>query len=349
MFLNNIKKITRKITPTPVIGVIKIFLNDIYNLIDKITLPFNLIKEYRRKKTWLSNHEIVEYRKKIKIYDVFNFYNELETLEIRLNVLNNYVDYFVIVESTLTHSGLPKELFYENNKNIFKKFENKIIHLVINNSPKSFEEVKERLKNINISEFEKEVLEYALSSPNIKNGEANFLRDFYEKEYIKKSLIGLSDDDFCFVSDLDEIWNPKLVIDYSSNDIFKFKQDSYMYYLNNRSNDNWRDWTGTIGTKYKNIKNNCLNHLRTQNKSKYTILRNGGWHFSFQGGLNRVIKKIESYSHQEINNLKIKSEIKNNLLYQKDIRGRHIKFWKDESNLPEYILKNKDKYKELFK
>ena len=68
--------------------------------------------------------------------------------------------------------------------------------------------------------------------------------------------MGLANDDFCFISDLDEIWNPEAFIDFSKNDIFKLKQVACVYYLNNRSNENWRGWTGTIGTKYKNIKNN---------------------------------------------------------------------------------------------
>ena len=221
-------------TPAPIKKMIKFFLNDIVNLIDSITLPFDLIKENKNKKTWLSKEEIQEYRKTIKIYDAFNFYNELETLEIRLNILNEHVDYFVLIESTLTHSGLPKELFYEKNKQLFKKFEHKIIHYVIDNPLQSFEDAYQRLSDPNTPEFDRKVLEEALSSPNIKKGEINFLRDFYEKEYVKKPLVGLSDNDFCFISDLDEIWNPELIIDYSKDFIFKLKQNPYIYYLNNR-------------------------------------------------------------------------------------------------------------------
>lgn len=341
-------KFLKEKTPVKIKNVIKSLLNIKKNVIEYIKKPLYFIIEKKRKKTWLSKDELAEYRKKIKIYDAFNFFNELEILDVRLNILNEYVDYFVIVESTLTHSGLPKELFYEKNKNLFKKFEHKIIHYVINNSPKSFEEARERLKDPVTSEFDRNVLKEALSSDNIEPGNSNFLRDFYEKEYIKKPLIGLSDDDFCFVSDLDEIWNPEMLIDYSRDDIFKPQQDGYIYYLNNRTNE-IDGWTGTIGTKYKNIKNNCLNHLRTRGKTKYTIINNGGWHFSFQGGAERVKTKIESYSHQEINNNNIKSQIDNKLIKNKDIRGRYIKFWKDESKLPKYILENKEKYKEFFK
>lgn len=349
MLLNKTSKKIIKHTPNSIKKIIKFFLNDIANFIDSITLPFLLIKERRIKKTWLSKDKLVEYRKKIKIYDAFNFYNELETLEIRLNVLNDYVDYFVLVESTLTHSGLPKELFYEKNKHLFKKFEHKIIHYIINNPLKSFEDAKERLNNSKTPEIEKSILKDALSSDNVPQGLVPSLRIFYEKEYIKKALVDLSDDDFCYISDLDEIWNPETFVDYSKDDIFKFKQDNYIYFLNNRSSENWIGWTGTIGTKYKNIKNGCLNHLRTMGKNKFTIIRNGGWHFTWQGGIQRIENKLEGYDHQEFNTQKTKSEIKIKILKNIDIRGKHIKFWKDESKLPKYILENKEKYKEFFK
>ena len=309
MLLNKTFKLIIKHTPASIKKIIKYFLNDITNFIDNITLPFDLIKEQKEKREWLSKEEISDYRKTIKIYDAFNFYNELETLEIRLNVLNDYVDYFVIAESTMTHSGKPKELFYEKNKHLFKKFEHKIIHCIIDNPVNSFEEVKERLNKTEIPEIEKSILREALSSNNIAPGVIPSLRIFYEKECIKKALIGLSNNDFCFLSDLDEIWNPETIIDYSLDNIYKFKQDNYVYFLNNRSNDNWIGWTGTVGTKYKNIKNGCLNHLRTVGKNKFTIIRNGGWHFTWQGGYTRVVSKLESYDHQEFNTEKNKSKI----------------------------------------
>jgi hypothetical protein len=52
----------------------------------------------------------------MKIIDCFTFYNELDLLNYRLNILNNVVDYFIIVESTHTHVGKEKNLIYEENK-----------------------------------------------------------------------------------------------------------------------------------------------------------------------------------------------------------------------------------------
>ena len=70
-----------------------------------------------------------------KIYDCFPFFNELDLLEIRLNYLDPYVDYFVLCEAKVTFSGISKKLFYAENKDLFKKFEHKIIHVVVDDTP----------------------------------------------------------------------------------------------------------------------------------------------------------------------------------------------------------------------
>lgn len=71
------------------------------------------------------------------IYDIFNINNELDVLELRLNILNNYVDYFIIIESTKTFSGINKPLYYNENKLRYLKFNNKIIHCIINEYPEN--------------------------------------------------------------------------------------------------------------------------------------------------------------------------------------------------------------------
>jgi len=349
MFLNKIKVTLIKIIPRSIKEILKYFLNDIRNIIDFIKTPIIILEEKIERNKWLSPKDIDTYRRKIKIYDIFTFFNEIELLEIRLNILNPYVDYFVIIEATETFTGLPKKLYFEENKHLFERWNHKIIHYVIKDTPKDRNELRERLNNDKIQLLDKQIITDSLTSDNIPIGQDQWLKEFYQKETIKKALLGLFDDDFCFISDLDEIWNTEIKIDYSRDNIFKLKQNPYVYYLNNRSNENWAGWTGTIATKYKNIKDNCLNHLRTDSKTTYTTLLNGGWHFTFQGGIEKIKQKLESYGHQEINTEKIKSELDKNLNENKDIRKRHIKFWRDDNNLPKYILENKDKYKNLFR
>jgi len=71
----------------------------------------------------------------MKIIDCFTFYNELKMLEFRLAELNDDVDYFVLVESTFTHTGNKKDLFFEKNKNLYSKYLHKIIHIIVDDMP----------------------------------------------------------------------------------------------------------------------------------------------------------------------------------------------------------------------
>ncbi len=298
------------------------------------------------KKPTAPREEILAYRKKIKVYDVFIFFNELELLELRLNMLNNYVDYFIIVEATVTFSGLPKKLFFEENKYRFRQFEHKIIHYIIKDTPTNEDDLRKRLLDDKLNFLDREIINTTLTSDNIPQGQSHWLREFYQKESMKKALVGLGGNDICFISDVDEIWNPEVSIDYTKDDIFKLRQNMYAYFMNNRSSE---QWAGTYATKYKNIKHNSINHLDTPSKTHYTYVKNGGWHFTNLGGADRIKQKIESYGHQEFNNDEIKTQIEKRIINNEDFIGRKFKFWVDESNLPKYLLDNNARYKTFFK
>lgn len=295
-----------------------------------------------------SSKDLLKYKKNIKIYDIFSFFNELDLLEIRLNILGPYVDFFVIIEANVTFSGLPKPLYYKENEERFSKWKNKIIYYTITDMPNNEEELHERLLNKEISTVERKIIQNTLSSKNIPKGQVNWLRDFYQKESAQKILdeLRLRDNDICFVSDLDEIWNPESRIDYRMDGIFKLKQKVYSYYLNNRSSEYW---DSAFVTKYKNLKNGCLNHIRSNMKPSYLYINKGGWHFTNQGGLEKIKEKIQSYSHQEFNNENIIMKVENQLSENKDFVGRNFKFWVDENELPKYLLENKKKYSKFFK
>jgi beta-1,4-mannosyl-glycoprotein beta-1,4-N-acetylglucosaminyltransferase len=259
-------------------------------------------------------------------YDIISLNNELDMLEIRLNILNDYVDYFVIVEATETFTGKEKPLYYELNKDRFEKFNHKIIHYVVRDTPKSF----------NDADCNQYYLRIAASSDNVANDHLCWLKEFYQKEMIKEALVNLNDDDICFISDLDEIWNYKL--DFNIGDeIYKpMIKNCYINYLNVKTNEVWNVetnmFTGPIIAKYSNIKNSCLNHLRTLRKTKYVFIEDGGWHFNAIGGIS---KKIESFSeHPQYT--------------ESYMRAREYGSRVDESDLPEYLILNKEKYKDLF-
>jgi hypothetical protein len=335
-------------------GIVRMYLNSIERIFRHIRWN---VRTYEAKKKWMSPREIIEYRKKIQIYDVFSFFNELDILEIRLNILAPYVDYFVIVEATETFSGHPKPLYFQENRARFKKWEHKIIHHVVHDVPIDEEDLRARLHNSDLSILDRQITNDSLSSPSIgkdADGKAikAWLNEFYIKENIKKALINLNDDDICYISDLDEVWNPDLMIDYSQDSVFKLIQKGYMYYLNNRSNEeDWTGWTGTIVTKYKNIRNACSLHLRNHHmmKSKFIFLKNGGWHFAFQGGFDGAQRKIVESKHFWYDPDKTLPELRNRVSSNIHYRGSKYKLWKDERGLPEYLLKNKQLYKNFFR
>jgi beta-1,4-mannosyl-glycoprotein beta-1,4-N-acetylglucosaminyltransferase len=296
----------------------------------------------------------------MKIYDCFTFFNELEVLEIRLNILNDYVDYFVIVEATKTHAGKPKELYYLKNKNKFKKFENKIIHVIVDDMP----EIKE-------SRWELE----------------NFQRNA-----IIRGLKNCEPDDIILISDVDEIPNPEKIIEVKeklktskSNKVFSeilkftkkifkitrknnalslpfkiilsypiilFRNKVYMYYLNGYVSDRW---IGTAALRYEDLikifegQPQLVRDIRSRFFVFFNVLKDAGWHFSYLGGAERVLTKLKSFSHSEYDTPEFANIDKINkiMAQNKTIDGKEIKFVKIDNTFPEYIVKNKEKYKHL--
>jgi beta-1,4-mannosyl-glycoprotein beta-1,4-N-acetylglucosaminyltransferase len=281
---------------------------------------------------------------------VFTFFNELDLLELRLDMLNPYVDKFILIECVETFSGKSKSLYYEDNKERFSKYHDKIIHHITYDPPKSFEDLRERILDPNIDNLTKQICIQALTSTNVPPGEIHWLKEFYQKENIRRAILKANPnpEDLCFITDLDEYWNTELNYTNIEDDkIYKLKQLAYSGYMNVRSSE---AWAGTLLTKYKNIEDACLNHLRTRSKTKYEYIDNAGWHFTFIGGEQQVKMKLESYGHQEYNNDEIKNRIKDLLEQGKDVLGRNeFEFWIDESELPNHLIENKKKYKQYFK
>ena len=283
----------------------------------------------------------------MKVTDSFIFFNELDILEIRLNTLNDKVDTFILVESTVSHSGKEKPLFYEENKKRFEKFNHKIVHCVVEDTPNSFEEAQQRFLSSK-DELEKNILMHCLTTSNVPPGETQWLREFYQHESVRRGMLmaNLQDDDVCFVSDVDEIWNPEVNYETDDFSVRKLRQNVHMAFLNLRSSE---EWIGTYYTKYRNIKNASANHFDTVAKTKHVIVENGGWHFTYQGGLERIKTKLENFGHQEYNNDQVKDLVYKRLERGEDVLGRPFSCVIEDINLPDYIKENKQKYNHLFK
>jgi len=253
------------------------------------------------------------------IYDIFSFNNELDMLDLRLNILDPYVDKFVLVEAAKTFSGIDKPLYYEDNKERFEKFHDKIVHYRVLDSPTAFDDPN----------CDQEILQMALNSDTVTREHICWFIEFYQKESIKKALINLNDDDICIISDVDEIWNYNISLSPNGEEIWKpLINNCYIEYLNVKTNENWTYFTGPIITRYENIRNNNpMCHLRVLKKFQhlYKFIENGGWHFNALGGIQ---KKIEDFKHPVYRNEYM--EMRKN--------GYRV----DESGLPAYILENKD-------
>ena len=283
----------------------------------------------------------------MKIYDCFNFFNELDILDLRLNILSDYVDYFVLVESSITHSGVPKPFFYEQNKFRFREFEKKIIHYKVFDTPSDF---------LNLKNSEDPIVtkinQYIETQTNRFNRltQIDYGRDFFQKECVRRPLSICDDDDIIMISDADEIPNPKLLKKIQEldldNKIYSLNQKTYYYYLNVLKQD---DWYGTKLSKFKNIKNLSFNEIRGDEKLSSRI-SNGGWHFSFMGGKEMVLKKILSYSARDHVNSNVILNLQENIDNDVDpfFRGK-LQIVKLDETYPEYLLNNIEKYKLLIK
>ena len=253
-----------------------------------------------------------------KIIDCFIFYNELDLLNYRLNLLDDYVDYFVIVEATHTHSGKEKKLFYNENRDLFEKFKYKIIHIIVDDFPYKYPDI----------DIEK--------NQQWKN-------ENYQRNCIKRGIdrLTLDDSDIITICDLDEIPNPKILNELKDNkrQITNscLKMDMYYYNLNNKTNIN--DWIAPKLISYKEFKKIDITIQEFRYKKIDNIIENGGWHLSFFGDKDFIINKIQSYGHQEFNNNKFLSNIEDKINLNKDLFNRknfNIQYINinDNNNLP---------------
>ena len=293
----------------------------------------------------------------MKIFDCFMYFDEEVVVDVRLNTLNQFVDYFVIVESKFTHKGDLRELKFNHKK--FEKFKDKIIYLIDDRVYPQTEKIESE-----DTQGEKS-RKYILNATYRENGQRNF---------IKKGLNIASDEDLILISDVDEIPNlSDLNLQEIDEKIILFKQDMF-YYKFNLCLPNLI-WTGTKACKKKylispqwlrNIKDRKYSFFRFDaffSKTKYInikIIDNGGWHFSNIKTAKEIEYKLKSYLHhrefdenpmsiEDIDKIIKDKQAIYDLTVDKTTNkiGNGSKLVKFElKKLPIYIQKNQDNYKE---
>ena len=287
------------------------------------------------------------------------FYDEDLLLDLRLNILDQHVDFFVIVESKYFHNGKERQLKFDIKK--YKKFENKIIYIVHENEP------------IKIHKLNKEDDEGTKSYKLIINAH---LRENDQRNHISKGLNNAKDDDLILISDVDEIPNfESIKFEKIKNQIIMFEQ-SIFYYKLNRYLPNFI-WYGTKGCKKKNLKSpQWLRNIKSKkflfwrldtlfSNKKYInkyFVNDGGWHFSNLKNAEGLELKLKSYLHhrdyevEELGIKKIDELIKNNQTIYDMFADKSSKKYGDDKRkklekyefncLPEFIKLNKDRLKD---
>ena len=257
------------------------------------------------------------------IYDCFQFFNEEHIVDLRLNILNKFVDTFVIVESTINHQGQNKKLNFDIKK--FPKFKNKINYIIVDDTPKD------------------------IIKPHT-GGES--LVEQHQRNSLIKGLKEASDNDLVILSDVDEIPDLNKLKEFDKNKYAVFSQKMFMYKLNllNLRENNWHGSKICLKKNLKspqwlrNLKFKKYPFWRFDKPRNIQIIKDGGWHFAYLHTAENISRKIKSFAHGEFNkkNLTDEKEIQKRIENKEDIfnRGYDLKKIDIDESYPDYIRQN---------
>ena len=285
----------------------------------------------------------------MKIFDCTTFFSEDMLMDLRFNILDEYVHKFIVVESVFSHSGEKKKLNFDINK--YPKFKDKIIYLVIENEPEGLIEAKNPASK---------------RSNSVKRIEQSY-------EYMEKGISEALQDDLIILSDNDEIPNlESKTFQNSSKDLFLFRQLFFYYKFNLLYNK--IQWFGSRACKRKRLKS--FSWLKNIKNKKYPfwrldtyfselkntnieIVENGGWHFTNVKSPQDLFIKLNNFGHhdefelsgltvqdieEKINNRKVFYDHFADKSNQDKWNSNDLLEVSDENLLPSYLLKNKIKY-----
>lgn len=265
------------------------------------------------------------------VIDSFPFNDELDMLELRLGQLDSVVDFFVLVETNRTFSGMPKPLYYLENKERFKQWNHKIIH----------------------------------ASPNLGNA-GSWEFEAIQREVLVNMVRNLNPGlhDTMTFSDCDEIPNPEVIKNYTYDlGLRNLKQYTYFYNFNHLFDYGNRAWSrARIGVVEHMYDHGAMGFrggwpVGEDMNPNYIAIENGGWHGSyFTPDLTKIRRKVRSISHDDLwafidgrSDKQLADDIHNGRdLYHRAGIGDAV--WVDtnatvEHRLPPYYLQNKERFK----
>ncbi len=267
----------------------------------------------------------------MSVYDCFSYWDEDLLLDVRFNILNKYVDYFVVVEGNKTWQNNSKKLRFDINN--FQKFKSKIIYVPVDDMP---------------------------------DGDNPYIRENFQRNCISRGIKNANENDLIIVSDLDEIPNPLALGKFEKKMKYAVFKQMHFYYKFNLQSTFHPNWFGSRVCIKKFLKSpQWLRNLKFKKRpwwridkmSLNNILSDGGWHFCNLKNPQNLLYKYKNLCETNdpyVFKEKIDSkhlnidEIEKSIKLGVDLIGRGHKYKKIDldDKYPEYILENKDKFNE---
>lgn len=220
-----------------------------------------------------------------RVFDTFPFFNELDMLELRLSILDPVVDRFVLVESTVTYSGLAKPLYFADNKARYARWQDRIEHVVVDDTPDT--------------------------------GTWRWGREYHQRDQIMRGLAACRCDDLVLLSDVDEIPDPEAV---AARTRGGYHQEYMLYYLNCRHMN--EDFIGTTALYYFQFA--AMGPQATRHRRwDFPRIERGGWHFAYAMPAARIRAKLKAFSHAEFDTPEIAADIDGHRERLTDLFGVH--------------------------
>jgi beta-1,4-mannosyl-glycoprotein beta-1,4-N-acetylglucosaminyltransferase len=225
----------------------------------------------------------------MRIIDCFPYFNEKELLELRINLLYDHVDKFIICDADRTHSGKPKPFT-----------------------------CKDTIRELNLPEDKIQVVEVNLP----KDSPDSWVSSAWIRERMQRNAASefIEDGDICYIGDCDEIINPEFIKYYASiskqnlNYILRVP----LTFLNGRADlrvcdqqGNPRDWSVSYFCMRNHLQKYTLSDIREARSMSKQIdfldifvtedekIVECGWHFSWMGDIERIKTKCNSFLHHD--------------------------------------------------
>ena len=266
----------------------------------------------------------------MKIYDCFPFYNELDLLELRLTELYDYVNHFVLVEANSTHQGNPKPYYFEENKERYAQWADKIIHIKVDNMP---------------------------------NHPDAWVNEAHHRDQIMQGLVHADADDLVIISDLDEIVRPAALEHMTSSDqsIFALRMSLHNFKFNYmRVTPGQYDVWGMAGrraylteispTEFRRLRFQFTGAPYNFKNDGCEVIEHGGWHFGYMGDNAWLANKARNFAHAEVNRpefieqIDVEKSIAERREWNRGNANDRYEIVELDSYFPQALLNNREKY-----